>query len=248
MENPTDPREHEPSPRISPHGGSLSGKRIVLIDPDDDLRSLLRLAYERNDGRVTDAATGVDGIRSVYAERPDLVVLDVSVRNGWDALTRIRDLSDVPVLVLTRECTELERVRALHAGADDHVSKPFGLEELLARSEALLRRRREPADRAVRYADPLLLVDFATADARVHGRPLGLSPQEFRLLAAFVRHPDRVLAKKRLLELAWGDGRLPAERVTLYVRYLRAKFAAAGADESAIETIHGIGYKYRTPS
>jgi len=122
----------------------VRGRRVLLIDDDDDVRAIVRRVYERNEAEVIEATTGAEGLKALYGDRPDLVVLDVTMpeHDGWRVLDRIRELTDVPVLMLTASALELEKVRALRAGADDYMTKPFGVAELVARSEALLRRRR----------------------------------------------------------------------------------------------------------
>jgi DNA-binding response OmpR family regulator len=200
---------------------------------------------------VTEGANGRDGLRAFYATTPDVVILDVGMpeMDGFETLERIRDLSDVPVLMLTARAAELEKVRGLKAGADDYVTKPFGRQEFLARVEAMLRRARPREEGPTTYADELVAVDFAQRSVTVSGHPVTLTPLEFRLLAAFIRHPNQVLAHDQLLELVWGDS-LAASRdqVKLYVGYLRRKLEAAGGDASAIETVRGFGYRYRPPA
>jgi DNA-binding response OmpR family regulator len=228
----------------------VKGHRVLLIDDDEDVRALVRRLYERNDAEVIEAATGSDGLKALYGSRPDLVLLDITMPelDGWRVLNRIRELTDVPVLMLTAADRELEKVRALRAGADDYVTKPFGLQELLARSEALLRRRRTKEEAPAKYADQLVEVDFQAAEARAEGRPLNLTPLEFRLLSAFVRNPGQVLSPDQLLAMAWGDSGFARERVKIYVGYLRSKFRDAGVEDPPIETVRGFGYRYRPPS
>jgi DNA-binding response OmpR family regulator len=127
------------------------------------------------------------------------------------------------------------------------VTKPFRTQELLARSEALLRRRRSAEEAPARYADPLVEVDFQAAEARAAGKPLNLTPLEFRLLTAFTRNPNQVLSPDQLLAMAWGDSGFGRERVKIYVGYLRSKFREAGVDDAPIETVRGFGYRYRPP-
>ena len=131
---------------------------------------------------MIEASDGRDALRLLYAHRPALVVLDVTMPglDGWQVLERIREVSDVPVLMLTALGEELDRVRGLRAGADDYVAKPFGRQELLARVEALLRRARGAAEPAGAYRDELIEVDFAERGVSVRGRPVSLTPGEFR--------------------------------------------------------------------
>ena len=142
-------------------------------------------------------------------------------------------------------------MRGLQGGADDYVTKPFGRQELLARIGALLRRAGSgrPPEREL-YEDELLSVDVADASVQVRGRAVRLTPLEFRLLLAFVRHPQQVLSRDQILDLVWGDSALVAtDQVKLYVGYLRRKLEAAldGAPVP-IETVRGFGYRYRAPS
>jgi DNA-binding response OmpR family regulator len=224
--------------------------RVLVIDDDPDIRGLLRELLERAGYHVSDAPNGRLGLRSLYADQPDLVVLDVAMPelDGWETLERIRDLSEVPVLMLTARTAELEKVRGLKAGADDYVAKPFGRQELLARVEALLRRAKPSDERPATYADALVTIDFANREVTVSGESVQLTPLEFKLLAAFVRHPNQVLSHGQLLDLVWGDaaGR-GSDRTKLYVGYLRQKLAVGGA-EAPIETVRGVGYRYRPPS
>ncbi len=225
----------------------MSQARILVVDDDPDIRGLLRELLERAGHEVVTAENGRGALRSLYEERPDLVVLDVAMPelDGWGTLERIRDLSDVPVLMLTARTGELEKVRGLRAGADDYVTKPFGRQELLARAEALLRRaagRRSEAPDT--YADGLVAVDFGQRQVAVAGTGVALTPLEFRLLAAFVRHPGQVLSHEQLIELVWGDeGAASRNQLKLYVGYLRRKLGAAAAGR--IETVRGFGYRYR---
>lgn len=227
----------------------VKGRRVLLIDDDEDSRAIVRRLYERNDAEVVEASTGAEGLKAVYGSRPDLVLLDITMPelDGWRVLNRIREVTDVPVLILTASDRGLEKVRALRAGADDYMTKPFHMQELLARSEALLRRRRSAGDAPAKYADPLLEVDFQAAEARAGGKPLNLTPLEFRLLTAFIRNPSQVLSPDQLLAMAWGDSGFARERVKIYVGYLRSKFRGAGVEDAPIETVRGFGYRYRPP-
>lgn len=225
----------------------MSQARILVVDDDPDIRSLLRELLERAGHEVFTAEDGRDALRSLYEKRPDLVVLDVAMPelDGWGTLERVRDLSDVPVLMLTARTGELEKVRGLRAGADDYVTKPFGRQELLARAEALLRRtagRRPEAPET--YGDDVVTVDFGQRQVAVAGAPVALTPLEFRLLAAFVLHPGQVLSHEQLIALVWGDeGAASRNQLKLYVGYLRRKLGAAAAGR--VETVRGFGYRYR---
>ena len=219
---------------------------ILVVDDDPDIRALLRTLLERVGYEVVDAPDGRSGLRALYQAAPDLVILDVAMPelDGWAALERIRELTDVPVLMLTAQASELDKVRGLRGGADDYVTKPFGRQELLARTAALLRRRGSSSETPDAYVDALLRIDFAHRAVTVGDADVWLTPLEFRLLSTFVRHPNVVLSHDQLLELAWGDSRTASrDQVKLYVGYLRRKLGR-GASET-IETVRGFGYRYR---
>ncbi len=220
--------------------------RVLVIDDEADVRGLVRELLERAGYEVSDAGDGREGLRSFFESRPDAVLLDVRMPglDGWTTLERIRDLSDVPVLMLTAHAQELEKVRGLKAGADDYVTKPFGRQELLARVEALLRRRGDPADAPERYSDPAISIDFDQRKVTVDQEVVALTPLEFRLLAAFVAHPTQVLSSDQLLELVWRDGSTSRDQVKLYVGYLRRKLGPRGG---LVETVRGFGYRYVRP-
>jgi DNA-binding response OmpR family regulator len=221
---------------------------ILVVDDDDDIRALVGELLERAGHVVIKAPDGESALKLFYSRQPDLVVLDVSMPglDGWEVLKRIRELSDVPVLMLTARAEELEKVRGLRAGADDYVTKPFGRQELLARVDATLRRGRSAPQAQETYADDFLTVDFAQRKVTAGGVELALTPLEFRLLGAFVRNQNQVLSHDQLLELAWGDARsADRDQVKLYVGYLRRKLGTGVGDESPIETVRGFGYRYR---
>jgi len=219
---------------------------VLAVDDDQDVRTLVCELLVRAGYRVSEAPDGRAALRLLFDERPDLVLLDVSMPqlDGWATLERIRELSDVPVVMLSALGAELEKVRALRAGADDYITKPFGRQELLARVETVLRRA---PGRDVRdaYADEVLRVDFAERRVTAGANEIELTPLEFRLLTAFVGHPNQLLEHDQLLELVWGGERgTSRDQVKLYVGYLRRKLAAAGVDPNVIETARGFGYRY----
>ena len=219
---------------------------MLVVDDDEDIRALLRLVLERAGYDVDDQPDGRAALRAFHTGRHDLVVLDVTMPklDGWEVLERIRDLSEVPVLMLTARDSESDRVRGLRGGADDYVTKPFDRDELVARVEAMLRRAPRE-DEPVSYTDSFIQVDFVQRTASVEGRDLALTRLEYNLLEAFVRHPNQVLSQEQLLELAWEDPHaVSRDQVKLYVGYLRRKLGRQG-DVSPIETVRGFGYRFR---
>jgi len=219
---------------------------ILAIDDDDLIRDVLRELLELGGHEVRLAADGRAGLRSFHADPPDLVILDVIMPDldGWQTLERIRDLSEVPVLMLTARDAEMEQVRGLRAGGDDYVTKPFGRQELLARVDALLRRTVGVVQMRAGYADGAIEVDFAQRSVKLHGDEVAVTPLEFRLLSAFVRHPNQVLSRDQLVELVWDDPlRVSTDQVKVYVGYLRRKIGT-----ELIETVRGFGYRYHPKS
>jgi DNA-binding response OmpR family regulator len=222
--------------------------RVLVVDDDDDIRLLLQELLGRAGYDVDDAADGRTALRRLYERAPALVILDVSMpeMDGYQTLERIRDLSDVPVLMLTARTQELEKVRGLTAGADDYVAKPFGRQELLARVQALLRRSGGKAEVQESYADQFVQIDYAQRRVTVEGREVQLTPLEFKLLAAFVQHPNQVLSRDQLLEIVWGDPYgVSGDQVKLYVGYLRRKLVPDAPETAPVETVRGFGYRYR---
>ena len=221
---------------------------VLVIDGDDrGRRAVIEMLAQEGHASI-EASDGTTGLRVFYERRPDLVVFDLALPElgGWQLLARIRELSDVPIMIVrSRGRSDLERVRALRSGADDVLDKPVQAEEFLARVERLLRRVRAQDATAV-YDDGFLQIDFPRRAVAVAGNPVQLSPQEYRLLVAFVRHPAEVLDRDRLRELVWGGVRgVPSSRVKLYVSYLRRKLGERPDGASPIQTVRGFGYMYR---
>src|SRR4051812_41954977 len=228
----------------------MSQGTILVVEDDTHIRMLLRELLEREGFSVLEANDGRDGLRRLYASRPDLILLDVAMPelDGWETLERVRELSSVPVLMLTASVNEMEKVRGLRGGADDFLTKPFGRQELLARIEALLRRTRaaKPSEELEMqtFADEFLEIDFAQRRVVADGREMELTPTEFRLLTAFVRHPNQVLSHEQLLQIVWKNSRKHSrDQVKLYVSYLRRKIWD-GANIDPVETVRGFGYRY----
>jgi DNA-binding response OmpR family regulator len=229
--------------------GVSGSTRLLVVDDDADIRGLLRDVLGRAGYDVDEATDGRAALRRLFESPPALVILDVAMPglDGYATLERIRDLSDVPVLMLTARADELEMVRGLSGGADDYVAKPFGQQELVARVQALLRRAPAPTVRES-YADDFLEIDYAGRGVRVDGEEVRLTPLEFRLLSVFVQHPNQVLSREQLLDLVWGDAYgVSGDQVKLYVGYLRRKLAPSAPETTPVETVRGFGYRYRRP-
>ena len=220
---------------------------VLIVEDEPQMRDILRRLVEMAGMNAIEAADGRVALQLYFARQPDLLVLDVELPelDGWEVLSRVREVSDVPVLMLTGDAAELQKVRGLRSGADDYVTKPFGRQELMARLEALLRRRsHDDADSPPVYVDEFVCIDQLQRQVEVLGVRVDLTPTEFKLLWALTRNSDRVLSSRQLLDLAWGDENGDPQRVKLYVGYLRKKLASA-ASIDPIETVRGFGYRYR---
>ncbi len=222
---------------------------VLAIEDDPDLLELLRTLLSRNGYRVEQASSGRQGLRTFHESRPDMVVLDIGLPDldGWQVLERIRDMSDAPVLVLTARSSEADKVRGFETGADDYLTKPFGRAELLARLQAMQRRHPRPDQHQV-FHDGRLRVDMVRREVQVEGRPLQLTPIEYRLLVALVTRPDQVITNEELLEQAWNDPGGTPERIKYTILRLRRKLGWAEPETSPLESVRGFGYKYRTPA
>jgi two-component system response regulator MprA len=220
--------------------------RVLVVDDDRAVRDSLRRSLEFTGYDVALAADGAEGLAAVGAQHPDVVVIDVMMPrlDGIETTRALRGAgNDVPILVLTARDAVGDRVEGLDAGADDYLTKPFALEELLARLRALLRRVVPDGDtdgEVLSFAD--LRMDVASRDVSRGGRPIELTRTEFTLLEMFLRRPRRVLDRSFILEEVWGyDFPTSANSLEVYVGYLRRKTEAEG-EPRLIQTVRGVGY------
>ncbi len=227
-------------------------ERILVIEDDPSILRGLQLNLGMEGYTVRSASDGETGLQLARSERPDLILIDVMLprMGGLEVVREIRkDDPDLPILVLSAKGQETDKVAGLQLGADDYMVKPFGLKELLARIDALLRRRRakgDPAvpDKAVRRAGDIE-VDLDARRASVAGRVLELTSREFDLLAFFVSHPDRVYSREQLMESVWGSRYFGTARtVDNFVARLRAHIGDDADDPRHLETVRGIGYRF----
>lgn len=223
--------------------------RILVVEDDPDVVMALRILFTRAGYEVVPAADGREGLRRLFADSPDLMVLDVGLPelDGWQVLERTRDMTDLPVLLLTARGAETDRVRGLRAGADDYLPKPFGNEELLARVEALLRRA-SPTRWAGALHDEALRLVPERRSALWRGEEVRLSDIEYRLLQVLVRNRGRVVSTDQLLDQVWDDPQgIGRERVKFAVLRVRRKLqqAAGSLESDPLEAVRGLGYRYR---
>lgn len=222
---------------------------MLIIDDDAKLVQALELYLSKAGYEVITAADGLEGLQEMYAHRPDLIILDIMMpkMDGWKACRRIREVSDVPIIMLTARGQEYDKVKGLKQGADDYVAKPFGLKELAARVEAVLRRTRlpPPTEGAVLYADEELVIDSERWEVSRGGEPLELTATERRLLFYLVHNAGRVLTHRQLLERVWGPEYIDeVDYVKLYIWRLRQKIEEEPSQPRYILTERGIGYKF----
>lgn len=218
--------------------------KALAIGGDADTQRCLRGLFARAGIDLVEAGDADLGLKSFYESHPDIVVLDLDLPDlpGLRVLAMIRQLSDVPVVIVSANDSADERVQCLREGADDCVTKPLG-PELMARIESVLRRPREGTIAAV-IRDDFIQIDRARYEVKVLGVEVALTPTEFRMLTAFAENPGRVLGHGQLLDMVWGDRIRGRDEVKLYVSYLRRKLGRA-ASVDPIETVRGVGYRYR---
>jgi DNA-binding response OmpR family regulator len=225
---------------------------VLVINESEMVREVIAALLERDGHIVLHATDGAMGVRRFWNDRPDLVIMDVRVPklDGWGVLSRVRELSETPAIMTVPGATNSDRVRALQAGADDVIDVPFHGPELRARVSALLRRigRTVPSEKPS-MSDGWAAVDSLRHEASVSGKPLQLTPIEFRLLCAFLRHQNAALSHEQLLSLVWDGPFGSKDQVKVAVLGLRRKLAAAAREgDSAIQTVRGVGYRWETPA
>lgn len=231
-----------------------SGKRmttntkLLLIDDDATLIKALRIYLSRAGYDVHAATNGAEGLRAFYDQHPDLIVLDVMMpqMDGWETCIRIRDLSTVPIIILTAKGQETDRVKGLRLGADDYVAKPFSLKELEARIEAVLRRaqRYESEEEQVLYMTDDIVIDSDRWEVRRNGQRLDLTPTELRLLFYLAKNAGRILSHRQILREVWGPDYVEnADYTKLFIWRLRQKIEEDPGEPQYILTERGIGYR-----
>ncbi len=222
---------------------------ILVIDDEPALIEIIRDALGEEGMDVTGATSADEGLRAFYRTQPDLVVLDIVMpgRDGWEVCRRLRQVTNIPILMLTAKVDGTDLVRGLNMGADDYVTKPFSLEVLRARIEALLRRaasnRRKPTLRKYQVGD--VFIDLLTREVRVGDRDVSLTPKEFDLLAYLVRNAGRTVPHQELLDHVWGpEYNTETQYLSLYIWYLRNRIEENPRKPRRIITWRGIGYRF----
>ncbi len=220
---------------------------ILLVEDEASIRNVARAYLEQAGYTVLAADNGNAALRMATEHQPDLIILDLMLpeMDGMEVAARIRETSDVYIIMLTARSEEADRVAGLRIGADDYLTKPFSPRELVARVQAVLRRRRQapqPADRTLRFTS--LRIDPDSRDVWVGDQTLELTTTEFDVLLALARHAGKTLSREQLIEHVWGSDFYGTDRVVdVYVGQVRRKIESASG-ETLIRTVRGVGYKF----
>jgi two-component system response regulator RegX3 len=233
---------------------NTTAAKILVVDDEPSITEFVSYNLKKEGYDVQIAGDGAQAVALINSNNYDLVILDVMLPNmdGYEVVRRIRANSTVPVLFLSARDTELDKVVGLEIGGDDYLAKPFGVRELLARSKALLRRSAQQEQMATGqdYDEVIeasgINLDEGTHIASYEGKPIDLTPREFELLAALMRHSGKVLSRDQLLHDAWGwEYLVETKTVDTHVKRLRDKLEGANVDPGLIETVRGYGYRFK---
>ena len=228
------------------------GKKILVIDDDSGFLRLVDQILTQQGFEVFKAGNGQEGLRLLFTGKPDLVLLDVVMprMDGWQTCQRIREISDIPIIMLTgKHKAEDDIVRGLDYGADEYLLKPVGNRELVARVRAVLRRTELPstpgAHKEITYTDGFLTVDITERKVMVNGERVKLTPREFRLFALLVENAGRIVTHRQILEKVWGwEYTDDLDYVRIYISHLRQKIEPDPALPRYIVTEPGVGYRF----
>jgi DNA-binding response OmpR family regulator len=221
--------------------------KILIVEDQADLATGLELNLTKEGYKVLKASTGEDALKLILRDPPDLIILDLMLPgiSGLDVCRELRNKSiEVPIIMLTAKSDELDRVVGLELGADDYVTKPFGLRELLARVRVCLRRQPQQVEmRSYRFGE--VEIEFDKYRATVRNKPLDLTQKEFELLRYLIRNRDRIISRDRLLDEVWGYDSYPTTRtVDTHILKLRKKVEEDPSNPKYIISVYGGGYKF----
>ncbi len=222
----------------------MTGPCVLIVDDEPPIRRLLRTSLNAQDYRTVEAATAAEALASIAADRPDVVILDLGLpdRDGLEVIRTVRASSAVPIVVLTSREAERSKVAALDLGADDYVTKPFGMDELMARLRTALRHRLAVEGAVPVFVSGDLEVDLVRRYVRVAGAEVKLSPREWDILVLLVAHAGRVLTHRFILGRLWGAGG-DVQQLRVYVRQIRQKIEVDPERPRHILTETGVGYR-----
>lgn len=220
---------------------------ILIVEDDPQIRRFLRATLSAEGYHYHEAIAAEDGISQANARRPDLILLDLGLpdRDGLEVISRVRESSQVPIVVLSARGREDDKIAALDLGADDYVAKPFGVGELLARIRAALRRSASvaPGGPVLRFGR--IEIDMDKRIVKVDGEEVHLTPNEYKLLQVLIKHPGKVLTQRQLLNEVWGPNHLDqAQYLRVYIAQLRRKLEPNPARPRHLQTEPGVGYRF----
>jgi two-component system KDP operon response regulator KdpE len=219
---------------------------ILIVEDDPQIRRFLRATLTVEGFAYYEALTAADGLIQVNARRPDLVLLDLGLpdRDGLEVIRRVRESSQLPIVVLSARGEESDKIAALDLGADDYVAKPFGVGELLARIRAALRRAAAVTPEGAILRFGRIEIDLGKRIVKADGAEIHLTPNEYRLLQVLIKYPGKVLTQRQLLNEVWGPNHLDqAQYLRVYVAQLRRKLESDPARPKYLQTEPGIGYR-----
>lgn len=227
----------------------MTSATVLVVDDEPQIRRVMRTTLSAQGYTILEARNGLEAITKMHSERPDLVILDMNMpeMDGIETCREIRSNSSIPIIMLTVRSAEKDKVRALDAGADDYVVKPFGIEELLARIRAALRRSPAESARMV-ISSRELNVDFEKREIKVRDKPVHLTPKEFDLLRELVASEGKPVSHRRLLQAVWGpDYGEQTESLRVIINQLRKKIEVDAAKPKYIQTEPWVGYRFVLP-
>ena len=218
---------------------------ILIVDDEPQMRKLLSIYLKQYHYQLDEAANGKEALEKISVNSYDLVILDVMmpIMNGWETLEKIREVSDIPILMLTAKGNTEDKVVGLNSGADDYLVKPFEEAELMARIEAILRRTKKKVDDdLLKYKG--IIIGLTSREVTYQNSEINLTQTEFDLLRVFVEHKGKALSREQLVDQVWGIDFMGEDRtIDSHVKNLREKLKKAGIEETIIQTVWGIGYK-----
>ncbi len=224
---------------------------ILIVDDEPAIRRFLRTSLGAQDFAIVEADTGAAALAAVARDKPDLLILDLGLpdMDGIEVVRRVRANADLPILILSVRDDERGKVEALDLGADDYITKPFGMEELIARVRTALRHRFQTQGERPAFVSGDLAVDLVRRTVKLRGQEVKLSPKEYELLKLLVTHAGKVLTHRQILTQVWGPAHTEdAQYLRVAVRSLRQKIEADPAQPQLIQTESGVGYRLRVPA
>jgi two-component system KDP operon response regulator KdpE len=226
---------------------STEGHKILVVEDEQEIRRFLRVSLEHSGYRLVETASAKDAVVQAATQQPDMLILDIGLPDGdgFEVIRAVRQWSTMPIIVLSAHGQEQDKVQALDEGADDYLTKPFSVGELLARIRVALRHAaKSPAGSASQFTVGELEVDLAGHVVRLSGKEVHLTPTEFRLLAALVKHAGKVVTHRQLLKEVWGPHSVhETQYLRVYMAALRQKIESTPARPQHLRTEPGVGYR-----